>query len=209
MLVNLRDPCDHFCFAALCGGSQEDRGQSKRHILPLSAAPFFLSNSGWNDKDLAPWHCRSKYGCPRHTALMFDCGASYFTMWGNDGGAANAGSWLFDTYKGLLHIRNYYAYEYEVLDPIAVFEKVPTEIMPSYHWINAPVTAEEGAKTNPWTILQRIKQTDGNADVTIVKVDIDTPSVEAPLVDQIFTSNLESLIDEFYYEHHVASSRYD
>jgi len=65
---------------------------------------------------------------------------------------------------------------------------------------------EVGSKANPWTILNNLKN-EGHIDVTIVKLDIDTPSIENPLVDQVFLNGTVNLIDEFYYEHHVANSR--
>ena len=41
-------------------------------------------------------------------------------------------------------------------------------------------------------------------DLIIVKLDIDTPSVEMPLVQQLLhDARLYSLVDHFYFEHHV------
>jgi hypothetical protein len=133
-----------------------------------------------------------------------DMGASYSSRWGVDSGAS-AGGWFFERYHErnyLLH--NYYAYEAEVLDSVEVFKQVPDELFAGYRWVNAPVNAEVGHKLNPWTTLE--KQTSRKSqDVTVVKLDIDTPSIEGPLAEQLLASYDGTLVNEFFFEHHVNS----
>jgi len=46
-----------------------------------------------------------------------------------------------------------YAYEITKTEPVEVFERVPNELMNSFHWINVGVDPTPGAKLNPFTTL--------------------------------------------------------
>ena len=131
-----------------------------------------------------------------------DMGSSYFNDW-NGLTDCVAGGWFYEQYHKrnyLLH--NYYAYEAEKLDPIEAFKQIPDDIFAGYHWINAPVNDQVGHKLNPWTTLDKLRSRDAH-DVTVVKLDIDTPSIEGPLADQLQASFDGSLVNEFFFEHHV------
>jgi hypothetical protein len=98
-----------------------------------------------------------------------------------------------------------YAFEVTPVDPKEVFEELlPEKYMPSYHWINTGVNATESSKMNPLrSILKRFSED----DFIVVKLDIDTPFIEIPLVQQILEGGEDNiyhrLIDVFYFEHHV------
>jgi hypothetical protein len=63
------------------------------------------------------------------------------------------------------------------------------------------VSSAPGSPANPFTLLQQIATAE---DFVLVKLDIDTPSIESVLVEQLRTDKtLLSLVDEFYFEHHV------
>eukprot|EP00568_Trieres_chinensis_P011650 CAMPEP_0183316588 /NCGR_PEP_ID=MMETSP0160_2-20130417/55426_1 /TAXON_ID=2839 ORGANISM="Odontella Sinensis, Strain Grunow 1884" /NCGR_SAMPLE_ID=MMETSP0160_2 /ASSEMBLY_ACC=CAM_ASM_000250 /LENGTH=354 /DNA_ID=CAMNT_0025482429 /DNA_START=147 /DNA_END=1208 /DNA_ORIENTATION=+ len=96
-------------------------------------------------------------------------------------------------------------YGFEVVEkkPEDVFDLLPEEYMKSYHWINVGVTAKEGDKLNP---LHSIIKTLDVDDFVVVKLDIDTPSIEFALVSQILHDKdgvYGNLIDQFYFEYHV------
>jgi hypothetical protein len=96
-----------------------------------------------------------------------------------------------------------YAYEKKATDPQVVFgERLPVALMPAYHWINVGVVAEPGHRLNPFTTLLEKYTKD---DIVIVKLDIDTPSIEGPLAHQLLADHgrLAKIIDHFYFEHHV------
>ena len=94
-----------------------------------------------------------------------------------------------------------YAYEITPTEPAQVFEALPDELRAAYHWINVGVDPTPGHKNNPLTLLQQNFKED---DFVVVKLDIDTPEVELALVRQILdTPEIASLIDQFYFEHHV------
>jgi len=95
-----------------------------------------------------------------------------------------------------------YAFEVTEFDPKEVFnELLPEEYMPSYHWINTGVSAEKEGKLNP---LHSILSHFDEDDLIVVKLDIDTASVEVPLAKQLLADeSLHKLVDHFYFEHHV------
>jgi hypothetical protein len=73
--------------------------------------------------------------------------------------------------------------------------------MAAYHWINVGVNSEPSHRLNPFTTLLSKYKED---DIVIVKLDIDTPSIEMPLARQVAeNAQLGQLIDHFYLEHHV------
>lgn len=96
-----------------------------------------------------------------------------------------------------------YAFEITQKDPQKVYDVIPEKYMSSYHWINVGVTAEEGNKLNPLhSILKRFSKD----DFVVVKLDIDTSSIEVPLAHQLLEDKdglYHELIDQFYFEHHV------
>ena len=75
---------------------------------------------------------------------------------------------------------------------------------PFYRYFNVPVETAQDAKANPLRALKSLGSVD---DFIVVKVDIDTPSIEEPLIAQILDDEgLSELIDELYFEHHVLLS---
>ena len=85
-----------------------------------------------------------------------------------------------------------------------VFKKVPDELMASFHWINVGVNPEHGNRLNPFTTLLNNFDKD---DFVVVKLDIDTPTIENQLAKQLRDDpKILDLVDVFYYEHHVKQS---
>lgn len=94
-----------------------------------------------------------------------------------------------------------YAYEMNPHDPLLVQNAIPKQFKSAYHWINVGVQPEEASPHNPWNLLLDHFTED---DLVIVKLDIDTPSVEHPLAYQLLNNpRLAKLVDHFYFEHHV------
>jgi hypothetical protein len=92
-----------------------------------------------------------------------------------------------------------YAFEIQPKDPADVFAALPMEWMSAYHWINVPVTPELNNTRNP---LASIIATFREDDLIIVKLDVDTPSVELPLAYQLL-HDYSHLVDVMFFEHHV------
>ena len=110
---------------------------------------------------------------------------------------------LLDLYEKMgFHFDHIYGFEVTPKDANSVYtRKLPTKYVPSYHWINVGVSKEKENKLNP---LHSIVKTFDEDDFIVVKIDIDTPSIEVPLVHQLLEDDvLPKLIDQFYFEHHL------
>jgi len=205
----LRAPCDSYCDRSnKCPEDlkKDSTGQSKMHVLTLVDAPFDVGR-GW-EVGVAPWHCPAQDACDLTRMLIMDIGASRFDQWtkGVEGHTDTAGSqsWLYARYsRNNIMLERFYAFEATALDPSDVFGKLPAHLLHKYHWVNAPVTAAVGDRLNPLTTLINLREL-GRRYLTIVKLDIDTPSIEGELIQQLLTdSESQTGIHELFYEHHV------
>lgn len=97
-----------------------------------------------------------------------------------------------------------YAFEITKQDPNMVYETLlPEKYISAYHWINVGVSARVGDKLNP---LQSIVRKLNEDDFVVVKLDIDTSSIEFPLALELLEDKdgvYSKIIDQFYFEHHV------
>jgi len=141
--------------------------------------------------------CRHLTKHPKARTVFFDLGASLEYH----GGVENPALSLLELYQQFgVTFDHYYAFEYTPLPPDRVYEKIPEWLLPSYHWFNVPVDAEPSKKNNPWTaLLSKLKED----DFVVVKLDIDTPQVEIPLIHQLLQEKYSSVVDQLYFEHHV------
>lgn len=98
-----------------------------------------------------------------------------------------------------------YAFEVTPTKPETVFQKLPPNLFPSYHWINVGVSADPESTLNP---LHMTVNHFAEDDLIIVKLDIDdTAALEVPLAHQLLhDTRLHSLVDHFYFEHHVRNA---
>lgn len=97
-------------------------------------------------------------------------------------------------------IDHIYAYEITPTPPENIWDRLPVELIPSYHWINVGVNGEIGHHRNPFTHLINAFNED---DFIMVKLDIDTPKLETILSTQLLNETLGKLVDQFYFEKHV------
>ena len=97
-----------------------------------------------------------------------------------------------------------YAFEITKQDPEKVYGTfLPEEYIPSYHWINVGVSKTEDDKLNP---LHSIVKTLHEDDFVVMKLDIDTSSIEVPLARELLKDKdgvYSKIVDQFYFEHHV------
>lgn len=131
---------------------------------------------------------------------LFDFGAS---LWEAGLGRASQ-NWFYDYFNRQTNgyiVDRFYMFEATLHKPIEIFQPVPKKLLPRYNYYNVPISAVESDKMHAWTFVQDAPR----SDYVIVKLDIDTPSVEGPLVKQLVEqSKYHSLVDEFFFEHHVA-----
>ncbi len=103
------------------------------------------------------------------------------------------------------HFDHIYGFEVTYTKPGDVYQNLlPEKYFPNYHWINTGVSKGEDDKMNP---LRSILQQFLEDDMIVVKLDIDTSSIEVPLARQLLEGGPDGiyhrLIDHFYFEHHV------
>ena len=132
---------------------------------------------------------------------LFDAGASTY-----DTGAGGASqSWFVNTYRARgIEFDRIIGWEAAVHDPRTQWNTVPADIKRKTSWYNIPATTGINDADNPLTFIKELAKVE---DFVVFKLDIDAPHVEIELVQQIMNDPLLlSLIDEFYFEHHVTGS---
>ncbi|CAF1309628.1 unnamed protein product [Rotaria sordida] len=198
--------------------------QSKRFFLLSVAAPFYIHSSQQNHRgnlqiniqsnkrntNVLPWmYQRSKLNLldteldidtRNGQNILIDLGSSYFGNWGSDSSAA-AGRWFYEHYKHFgVKFDRIIAYEHAPLDPKTAWNQLPDDVFPVYSLIN--VGCATSGKFNPWVMLKALAKPH---DHVVIKLDIDTPAIEIPLMDQLLNdSSINSLIDEVFFEHHIS-----
>lgn len=132
---------------------------------------------------------------------FFDVGASIYSA----GHGGDSQKWFVDSFrlKGI-EFDHIYGWEAKPTKPSKHWDTVPADIKRKSSWFNIPARSKKGHPDNPWTFVREIAKTE---DFVVVKIDIDTPVVEIELVKQLLEDPvLLSLVDEFYFEHHVHGS---
>lgn len=132
---------------------------------------------------------------------LFDVGASLY----DSGHGGDSQKWFVDNYrlKGT-EFDHIYGWEAKTMIPSKQWNSIPPDIKRKTSWYNIPASCVRGDPDNPWTFVRNIAQPE---DFVVVKIDIDTPKVEIQLVMELLEdSDLQSLVDEFYFEHHVHGS---
>ena len=132
---------------------------------------------------------------------LFDAGASTY-----DTGAGGASqSWFVEEYrKRGIEFDRIIGWEAAQTNPKTQWDVVPADIKRKTSWYNIPARSDVGHADNPLTFIKTMTKPE---DYVVFKLDIDTPDVEVALVEQILNdTQIQSLIDEFYFEHHVTGS---
>lgn len=189
-------------------GSGEGAIQSKRHLLIGPAAPWSDTPGdpqSWRVGGFEPWGADRTIGSePRaRLKILMDLGASLYEGWKKDPTSVGA-SWFVDRYKRHQVLFDWIvSFEIEKHDPDQIYRKVPDEILPHYIYFNQGVEKDPDGKWNPWRILKGMGTTSN--DYVVVKLDIDAPDIENPLMDQLRNDvQVRSLVDEIFMEHHVS-----
>lgn len=156
---------------------------------------------------------------PRRRALFFDLGASLYTS--GAGGASQ--SWFDRMYaRHGLNFSRIYAWEARPYSDAQILAALPPPLReatsiyrsPPAAWglagrerlsyFNFGVSPRPDSSADPWRVLREEARA---SDFVVVKVDVDTPGVERPLVARLLDEpTLLRLVDEMYYEHHVLNS---
>jgi hypothetical protein len=135
---------------------------------------------------------------PSSRIVLVDIGASLDFHLGETSPAVYLAK-LFQRFG--FHFDHVYAFEITKKEPQEVFQAVPDDLRAAYHWINVGVETDPMGGNNP---LKLLKDNFREDDFVIIKLDIDTPSVELALVQQLLQDDsLNRLVDSFYFEQHV------
>lgn len=131
--------------------------------------------------------------------FYFDAGASSWDM--GTGGASQ--SWMVAefTSRWCFQVAGVWAWEIVPQETKRFFSALPPCLPPVYHWFNVAVSPEPSNKQNIWKHLEAVAKPE---DFVLVKIDIDHPPTEIPLLRQLLaTPSLQALVDELFFEHHV------
>jgi hypothetical protein len=130
-----------------------------------------------------------------------DMGASTYGMWGGDETAVGAAWFVERNKRHNLAFDWIVSFEYDKVDPENIYKSVPDDVLPHYIYFDRPVEKDPAGKWNPWRILRGMGAKP--EDYVVVKIDIDSPDIENPLLGQLEGHELQGLVDELFIEHHV------
>ena len=130
--------------------------------------------------------------------FLFDAGASRF----NSGPGGASTEWFVNEYnKRGIHFDAIYGWEARKMNMSKYYEEVPADVRVKLHTYNVPASIDPYSADNP---LARLVSSCEVEDFCVLKIDVDTPSVEIPWIQQILQcEHVSSRIDEFFFEHHV------
>jgi len=207
LLRDARGPCTWGC----CGTPEAPTGDAT-----YLANPFEPNTEDIQTKDTVvvdPAHvsavarglaeARAAGRTPR--AILLDAGASNFRQEGPKSGKVlgewPGTRWLVERYRDLgINFTDIFAWELEPKPGYVFFEGMSPELVAATHFYNFGVSAEPGHPANPLTVLKAVARP---GDFVVFKLDIDTGSIEAPIVDALLEDDhARSLITDFYYELH-------
>jgi len=168
-----------------------------------------------NNSHVTPHHNRQKHVGNHHNNTAVVPPKRYFL----DAGCSTFDSslnWFLCAYlQNGIDFDLIYGWEATLLEPKDFWERVPPRLAPFIHFFNIPITATNHTNTNNITshqhhhhhpatnVLQLIEEIGKEEDFIAFKLDVDTTSVEIPIVLEILHSHeVIHLIDEFFFELH-------
>lgn len=161
-------------------------------VVAIDRADYTLMNVDYvllqHDNDIEKADNKKKNGQRSIQRYFFDVGTSTFN---------SSLSWFLCAYSNRgVSFDAIYGWEATLLEPKSFWDSVPPSIIPYYHYFNAPISD----KLSPIHILQQVARKE---DYVSLKLDIDTPSLEIPLILEIISNpSYSSLIDELFFELH-------
>jgi hypothetical protein len=172
-----------------------DSVQSKRFFLLGPSASY--QNYYKLQTSIVPW-LRPSGG----QTILFDLGASYFNGMHADAvdNAEQGTRWFYEYFRSKsLYLDHIIAFEAAQYPPLSYWREIPDDIIGKLTFINTGV--DTTGKFNPWNILKSIAKPE---DYVIIKLDINTPTIEIELANQVVNdTSISSLIDEMFFEMHV------
>jgi hypothetical protein len=134
-------------------------------------------------------------------ALLFDMGGSRFMH-------AQGGRWIQRMFARLgVNFDHVYVWEAFPTFTADYFEGAPADALSRVHFFGWPVTDAADSDSNPFALVKKFATPE---DFVAVKLDIDSADLELSLATQLLEDEqLHSLVDEFFFEHHVMVRDFD
>ena len=171
-----------------------------RHPLAWCGKPQRYSRESAGRKDWLVLADETMLPKVQHRRILIDAGASYYDS-GVPGGGVST-KWFVDAYKqrGIV-FDAIYGWEAKTMDMQRYWSSVPKNVRKTLTLYNRPAAVDPSSSDNPLAKLVSECRTE---DFCVVKIDVDTPSVELPWVQQILQCHdVSARIDEFFFEHHA------
>ena len=138
--------------------------------------------------------------------MYIDLGAGQFSGGSGDPGGDGNGSLAWFSARLTQPIDEILAWEARIINPTQLWRGVPKHLVPRMRYFNVPVEWHPEAKFNPWRVLHELGIR--THDYVVVKLDVDNRFTELELIYQLIqmTERGNGLVDELFWEHHVAGS---
>ena len=163
------------------------KGQPKTNIHALEEKNYLLLQ------------CQQEKRISNGKLMLFDLGAS---TW-DEGIGGSSQEWFWKNYQQCGYsIERMLLWEAKTLSTEDIYRPVPKGAHHAYQYFNIPASADRNDPSNPLNIVKRVASPE---DFVAIKLDIDFAELEMQFVDQMLTDpGLDGLIDELFFEHHVA-----
>lgn len=139
-------------------------------------------------------------GISGRKVAVFDFGASVWTT-AEQGTKLSSQAWLHDAYAKY-GFERFACWEATPKTSSEILHGVPKNVLKVFEYTNRPVTLMQG-RDHPWTVVRNHCKHNSSSYI-VVKLDIDHPATELPLIDELMQDkSLQRCIGEFFFEHHT------
>lgn len=166
--------------------------QSKEYLLPLSFKAASTSA-------LKSYNPHKSLGEQNVSVFLFDAGATFPGKNQKNTNEWTGTEWIYDWYanRGIVFD---HVYAWEPRSQALSKDDLKPEMAKALHFFNVGISDKLNHPDNP---LYRIRTLCKHRDIVVFKLDIDNP-MEMNVVRQLLNDpELQALVDEFYFEHHV------
>ena len=118
-----------------------------------------------------------------HRTILLDLGASMYGLWREDRPTELGTRWFVERYaRHCERFDQIIAFEFDEYNRDKIYRDVPSEVLPSFTYINVGVEGAPNGRWSPWRWLRSVA-----------------------LIQQLLNdTSLLALIDEMFYEHHTS-----
>ena len=151
------------------------------------------------EKNYLLLQCQQEKRISNGKLLLFDLGAS---TW-DEGIGGSSQEWFWKNYQQCGYtVERMLLWEAKTWSTKDIYRPVPKGAHYAYQYFNVPASAGRTDPSNPLNIVKRVASVE---DFVAIKLDIDHAELEMQFIDQMLTDpDLDGLIDELFFEHHVA-----